>query len=66
MQAIFLCLTYNLTLLLEGGLEHQDIRNEKEYNRRKKRLEDAVQKSKKSKEGIPFFLKNPQKGYSES
>jgi hypothetical protein len=61
MQANFLCLTYNLTLLLEGDREQQGIRNENEYSRRKKRLEDSVQKPKKPKEDIPFFLKIPRK-----
>ncbi len=59
MQAQFICMAYNLTLILESQATHCGIENRKENARRRKRLQNSLPKHKQTKKGLPAYLRRP-------
>jgi hypothetical protein len=66
MQAQFVCIAHNLMLILEGCIVKEGIANEIEDNRRKKRLEVALAKSKTDNKKLPDFLVLPKRATQRS
>lgn len=61
MQAQFVCMAYNLMLLLEGCVAKEGIINDIEDARRSNRLKEVLAKNKVSKKTLPDFLKQPKR-----
>jgi hypothetical protein len=66
MQAQFVCIAHNLMLILEGYLEKEGIGNEIENNRRNKRLEKNLARSKIGNKKLPDFLIKPKRATQRS
>jgi hypothetical protein len=66
MQAQFVCIAHNLMLILEGCIEKEGIKNDIEDNRRNKRLEKILAKSRARKKTLPDFLSQPKKATQRS
>ena len=66
MQAQFVCMAYNLILLLEGCIEKEGIVNKAEDNRRAKRLEKVITSKRLNYRKLPIFLVEPKKATQRS
>ncbi|HKJ81874.1 MAG TPA: transposase [Ignavibacteriaceae bacterium] len=66
MQAQFVCMAYNLMLLLEGCIEKEGIINDIEDIRRSKRLKEVLANTKISKKTLPAFLTQPKRATQRS
>ena len=61
MQAQFVCIAHNLMLILEQCLKKEGVENEIEDSRRRKRLDEALAKSKTRLDQLPTFLTTPKR-----
>ncbi len=61
MQAQFVCIANNLTLILEQCLKKEGVENEIENSRRQKRLDNTLVGSKTKKDTLPVFLTTPKR-----
>lgn len=61
MQAQFVCLAHNLMLILDEQLKKEGVDNHVENNRRIKRLNQALSKSKAKKKNLPVFFTEPKR-----
>jgi len=57
-QAIFLCLAYNLSLLLEDNLDDEGVNHEKNVERKKKRIEHDIKNAKIPSYKISSLIKS--------
>ena len=57
-QTVFLCITYNLALLLEDDLEEMGIVNDKDLAKKEKRIEHEISNSKLDRHKISSLLIN--------
>lgn len=66
MQAQFICMAYNLMLLLEGSVEKEGITNDIEDIRRSRRLKEVLANTKVNKKTLPDFLTQPKRATQRS
>lgn len=60
-QALFLCMTHNLMVHLEGRLASEEgVRNEIEAQRRENRMEEKIKVARKAKREVPSMWEQPQ------